>query len=72
MGELHDPAPTERIRKYRALAEQAQADAEHMPEGEMRADFLAIADSWRRLADDVEAAEARRASFKLRDPFCKH
>jgi DNA recombination-dependent growth factor C len=66
MGELHDSASTDRIRRYRELANQAEDDAQSLRYEKATAHFLLLAKRWRQLAEELEAAKGRRRSHAAR------
>ncbi len=54
MTEYSDLPPSERVRKYRELAEAARKDAATAKTFQGREHYLAIAGHWDRLAADLE------------------
>ena len=69
MDESGDLPLTERIKRYRRLADEAEAYAQRAKNREAIEDMRAIADSWRKLADDVEATDRALRVHRWRDPF---
>ena len=57
-----DQTATERIARYRQKADAATASAERAQDPRVREAFLSLAQSWQRLADDVETMERLRSS----------
>ena len=64
MTELSDLPPTERARRYRDLAEEAERHAKETRGGHIRDAYLVMASQWRKLAEETESTERRGKTMR--------